>query len=314
MALYDTIRAELRGADQAAARKLAAAKEAAQQRVNEARFSRELRKDQQSSLRQRISSDVGRARDAEPGNSLRERVARDADRSRNDVEPGTAAGDRLKEQNSRGLAGKIAAAAASVGDPTPRGPQRPVRRDDQDETLRRAYEASHVSPPTDHSVAPVDDRGLGSFADFVTGTRPAEGLDRYQQTADSKNVMRWQGGHADGSQTVVTARRDGGEWEIVASEVAPNGRQNGTAVVGNAMSRMEARERALDWIEENPEGIPFHQQTGQLGAAGYATGADPYRDSLVFGDYSDSGDDFGDGGFGELVGDDDLGFVLGGDE
>lgn len=314
MALSDRIAAEIRDLDQTAARKLSQAKAAARERINEARYSRELKKEQQSSLRQRISSDVGRARDVEPGSRLRDKVARDLDRSRNDVEPGTEAGDRLREQQSAGLARRLAQAAASVGDPTPNGPQTSTRgqrapSDGQDRMLERANRAARVSPPTDHTVSPVDDRGISTFQDFVTGRRMAEGMQRFEQTRDNQSAMEWQGTHSDGSVTVVTASDMGGKWTITATEVAPNGRQNGSLTIGDAVNRAEARERALDWIEDNPEGIPFHSQTGQFGAAGFATGDDPYRDSLVFGD---GGADVAGGG--GLVGGDDLDFVFGGDE
>lgn len=137
----------------------------------------------------------------------------------------------------------------------------------------RMYEASHASPPTDHSLEPVDDRGLGTFADFVAGRRPAEGVAQAKQRKDNQSTMQWELPHGDGAVTIVTAAKtDSGEWQVTATERNPAGRDNGIALVGTTLTRAQARRRALDWMEDNPDGIPFHAQSGQFGTAGQATG------------------------------------------
>jgi hypothetical protein len=302
--------------------RLSSAVDSVRERVRERRFEQEFEEQvPESDLREQVAAEEAReeAKREARAEARKEFLADVKKQRKQELKP--QARERLerevspagREDTSSGFLGRLAAAAKSVGDPTPRGPgggtQRRRRRaapDDQDRTLQRAYEAGHVSPPTDHSVSPVDDRGLGSFADFVTGTRPAEGMARFQQTTDNSTVMEWRGSHSDGSETIVTAYRDGGQWSVTATEIAPSGRRNGGTVIGKVGNRSAARERALDWIEDNPEGIPLHQQAGQFGAAGFATGESYMDNPLVFGDGG------GDGAGGGLVNDDDLDFITGG--
>lgn len=279
----ERIRAQLRDLDQAAGRLADEAVGSVRERVREARERRAINTQDDASLRERAKAELRGRRDSEPGEespSARQRLARAV----------SGAGE--------------AAAGGQEGGREP-------------ETMERARRLAQMEGPTDHSLEPVDGRGMGSFADFVAGTRPAEGLQRFQQTADRADLMQWQGQHRDGSATVVTARTNGGEWAITASEENPAGRVNGSTVIARVDTRQEARERALDWIEEHPDGIPFDQQAGQRGTAGEATRL-PAADQLVYGGGggADAGDDGMAGGLGggdELVTQNDLNFISGGD-
>lgn len=329
MALRDRIAAEIRDLDQKAGRAVSNVKDAATSKANRRRFDRQQKAEQQKSLRQRVSSDLGSLRDTEPGNSVGEKLKRDVRRGvaaysgSQDVEPGTEAGDKLHKRRQMSTAGRMTQAAKRAAAATQSAADGRIPQAQGDSQAERAWQAAHVSPPTDHQLAPVDDRGMGTFQDFVTGTRRAEGMDRFQQTVNRSNAMQWTGQHSDGSATVVTAQKSGGQWVIAASEQNPAGRSNGQMQIGTARSKDSARERALDWIEKNPEGMPLHQQAGQRGAAGYATGESMVDDGLVFNTGSGLVDNdivFGTGDVtdgvdgGGLVGNDDLDLVFGGDD
>lgn len=286
----ERIRAQLRDVDQRARQTVEGARSSARNAIQRARYRRALKRDERG--------------------SLRERLRRDADRSRRDTEPGTEAGDRLRESTSglRSLLSSAASATSSLATE-----QRAVGSTQSDETAERAYQAAMVSPPTDAGIQPVTDQGLGTFADFARGQRPGDGVERYQQVTNSSQTLRWQAVHDDGATTTVTATKSGAGWTIKATEMSAAGRQNGDYLIDQGLqSRQEARSRALDWIERHPDGIPLFAGAGGGGLGGFAAGGGLAGSSLTFEAGALGGPMDGAERGGELVDSDDLDFVFGG--
>lgn len=245
MALRDRLRAEARTVDQAAGRAVRGTKEAVKQRIDRERYRRELKKSEQRSLRERAKSDLRRG--------AREYLGQQ------DVEPGTEAGDRLKQAGKRGLRGLVAGVAMDGGRvgqaaPDPRAA----------EEVRALEEAGMARAPSNHDLHPA--KGVGTMDDYASGTRPSEGMQRYQQTKNNQTSLEWQAQHHDGAVTIVSAGKvDDGQWVINAVEIGAHGRKEGGMVVDHAASRQQAAEWALDWMEENPDGVPFHEKAGDAG-------------------------------------------------
>jgi hypothetical protein len=273
----ERVRARLRDIDQQAKRKLDRARFVAQQRL-------------------------------ENRDSITTRAKRDLRGGRDDIEPGTERGDELQQQQSA-ISRLVSAVEPAVSGANR---ERQPRRRGRDDAVERAGAAARPSAPMDQTTDPLAPQGTATMQDFVTGRRPAEGVARFEQTTNRQDLLQWQAQQRDGAVTVVTARSEGGEWVITASEEAPNGRLNGSTVISRGIdSRREARERALDFLERNPDGIPMDALAGQAGAAGFVTGETPIDDGLVFGD-GQGGDEGSGSGGGGLIAGDDLRFVFGG--
>lgn len=266
-------------------------------RINRARYRRELLKDERPSVKKRLKADIRRARHTDTGDTPEEIEGR---RPRED-QP-----DTVERKLARRVARGAAAAVSGAADRQP-----PDREDGQQATARRAYDAAQVSAPTEHRLEPLGDRGMATFQDFVSGRQPSEGIQRYRQTVDNQRRLEWVAEQSDGSVTMVRAEATGDGWEVVVSEQPPDGRGRTTERVATAQSRQHARERALDWIERNPDGMPFHAGAGNgmVRGDGFVTdlagGGDLVHRPEGGGAAADAGG---------LVSADDVSFVTGGEE